>query len=171
MTDSDLGVLKGPQRGNWIRLRTIILLRWVAIAGQLAALAVSQQVYNLALPLVPCLMVVGASVAGNLLSLFMFPENKRLSETENLMMVLFDLLQLGLLLYLTGGLHNPFSILIIGPVMVSAAALSLRSTVFLGLTAILMVSILAEVHMPLRTDRGSFCASPASFCSAPGRRS
>ncbi|WP_296765411.1 sensor histidine kinase RegB [Sediminimonas sp.] len=163
MTDTDLSVLKGRQRGNWIRLRTIILLRWVAIAGQLAALAVSQQVYNLALPLVPCLMVVGASVIGNLLSLFLFPENKRLSETENLMMVLFDLLQLGLLLYLTGGLHNPFSILVIGPVMVSASALSLRSTVFLGLTAILVVSVLAQFHLPLRTEQGFILRIPDIF--------
>ena len=163
MTQTDLSVPKGPQRGNWIRLRTIILLRWVAIAGQLAALAVSQQVYNLVLPLVPCLMVVGASVAGNLLSLFVFPENKRLSESENLMMVLFDLLQLALLLYLTGGLHNPFSILIIGPVMVSASALSLRSTVFLGLTAILVVSALAAFHLPLRTEQGFILRMPDIF--------
>lgn len=163
MTSTDLSVLKGRQRGNWIRLRTIILLRWVAIVGQLAALFVSKEVYNLNLPMGPCLMVVGVAVIGNLLSLFMFPENKRLSETENLLMVLFDLLQLGFLLYLTGGLHNPFSILIIGPVMVSASALSLRSTVFLGLTAILMVTLLSQVHIPLRTQQGFIMRIPDIF--------
>lgn len=163
MTNTDLSVLKGRQRGNWIRLRTIILLRWVAIVGQLAALVVSQQIYRLDLPMGPCLMVVGVAVIGNLLSLFIFPENKRLSETENLLMVLFDLLQLGLLLYLTGGLHNPFSILIIGPVMVSASALSLRSTVFLGLTAILMVTVLSQFHVPLRTEQGFIMRIPDIF--------
>jgi len=58
------------------------------------------------------------------------------------MVVLFDMLQLGLLLYLTGGLNNPFSILIVGPVTVSASALSSRSTLFLGSSAILIASIL-----------------------------
>jgi len=163
MTSTDLSVLKGRQRGNWIRLRTIILLRWVAIVGQLAALFVSQEVYNLNLPMGPCLMVVGVAVIGNLLSLFMFPENKRLSETENLLMVLFDLLQLGFLLYLTGGLHNPFSVLIIGPVMVSASALSLRSTVFLGLTGIVLVTLLSQFHIPLRTEQGFIMRIPDIF--------
>ncbi|MDR9484686.1 MAG: ActS/PrrB/RegB family redox-sensitive histidine kinase [Sediminimonas sp.] len=163
MTNTDLSVLKGRQRGNWIRLRTIILLRWVAIVGQLAALVVSQQIYRLDLPMGACLMVVGVAVIGNLLSLFIFPENKRLSETENLLMVLFDLLQLGMLLYLTGGLNNPFSILIIGPVMVSASALSLRSTVFMGLTAILMVSLLSQFHVPLRTEQGFIMRIPDIF--------
>ncbi|OZB19445.1 MAG: two-component sensor histidine kinase [Rhodobacterales bacterium 34-62-10] len=163
MSDSQLGVLKGRERGNWVRLRTIILLRWGAVIGQLVALFVAQQAYGLQIEMALCLLVVSVSVMGNLIAMFIFPENKRLSETENLLMVLFDLLQLALLLYLTGGLHNPFYILILGPVTVSALVLTLRSTVFLGITAILAVTLLAEFHLPLRTDQGFLLRVPDIF--------
>ena len=163
MSDSQLGVLKGHERGNWVRLRTIILLRWGAVVGQLVALFVAQQAYNLQIEMALCLLVVSVSVMGNLIAMFIFPENKRLSETENLLMVLFDLLQLALLLYLTGGLHNPFYILILGPVTVSALVLTLRSTVFLGITAILAVTLLAEFHLPLRSDQGFLLRVPDIF--------
>ena len=154
MTETSLGLIGGRQRGNWIRLRTLIWLRWAAIAGQIAALLIAQSVYKLQLELGLCYLVIGMSVIANLVAMSIFPESKRLTERENLLMVLFDLLQLGGLLYLTGGLNNPFSLLIVGPVTVSAAALSARSTVFLGATAILLVSLLAEFHLPLRTAEG-----------------
>jgi two-component system, sensor histidine kinase RegB len=151
MSHTDFGVLKGRERGNWIRLRTVILLRWGAIVGQLSALVVAGEVYHLQLEYGLSYLVVGISVIGNLSASLIFPENKRLTEAENLLMVLFDLLQLGLLLYLTGGLNNPFSVLVVGPVTVSAAALSARSTIFLGITAIAMVTLLARFHLPLLT--------------------
>ncbi|MBR9764441.1 MAG: ActS/PrrB/RegB family redox-sensitive histidine kinase [Rhodobacteraceae bacterium] len=150
----DFPVNQGQYRGNWIRLRTLILLRWFAIIGQLSALVVAAQVYGLQLSYAPCLFVVGLSVIANLIASFLFPETKRLNEVENLAMVLFDLLQLGALLYLTGGLHNPFSILIVGPATVSALALSSRMTLFVGSTAIVLVTLLAEFHLPLRTAEG-----------------
>lgn len=163
MNQTNFGVMKGRDRGNWIKLRTITLLRWGAIAGQLVALFVAQHMLDLSLEFGLCLLVVSVSVVGNLIAMFIFPESKRLTETENLLMVLFDLLQLSLLLYLTGGLHNPFSILILGPVTVSASALSLRSTVFLGITAILAVTLLAEFHLPLRTADGHTLRVPELF--------
>ena len=154
MTEIEFDVLKGQERGNWIRLRTIILLRWGAIVGQLAAILVARQLYGLKLEYGFCFLVVGASVIANLVASFVFPENKRLSEVENLLMVLFDLLQLGALLYLTGGLHNPFSILVVGPVTVSAMALTGRSTLFIGSVAIALVTVLTAYYLPLRTREG-----------------
>jgi two-component system, sensor histidine kinase RegB len=155
MTDTDFPIQKGQNRGNWIRLRTLILLRWGAITGQLSALLVAAEVYHLTLPYGLCFFVVGISVIGNLVASVIFPESKRLTEAENLLMVLFDLLQLGLLLYLTGGLHNPFSILIVGPVTVSAVALTARSSLFVGSTAIVLVTLLSEFHLSLRTEDGN----------------
>jgi two-component system sensor histidine kinase RegB len=163
MTQTEFGVFKGRQRGNWIKLRTIILLRWVAIAGQISALVVAGQLLNLNIEYGLCILVVSVSVVGNLVAMFIFPESKRLSEAENLLMVLFDLLQLTVLLALTGGLHNPFSILILGPVTVSASALSLRSTIFLAITAILAVTLLSEFHLPLRTEQGFIYRVPEIF--------
>ncbi len=154
MTETSPDPFLDHQRGGWIPLRTLIWLRWAAIAGQLAALFAAQVYLKLQFEVGLFYLVVGLSVMANLVAIFIFPENKRLSERENLFMVLFDLLQLGALLYLTGGLHNPFALFIVGPVTISAAALSLRSTVFLGATAILLVSLLAVFHLPLRTEQG-----------------
>jgi len=153
----------GTQRHNWIRLRTITMLRWAAILGQLIAIIVAQNMYNLQLELGLCYLVIGASVVGNIVAILHFPENKRLSETENLLMVVFDLLQLSFLLFLTGGLHNPFSLLILGPVTVSAAVMSLRSTVLLGFLALIIVSLLAQFHLPLRTEQGFILQIPQVF--------
>ncbi len=151
------------KRENWVRLRTIILLRWWAIVGQISALMVAPRLYDLDLEMGLCYLAIGASVISNLIASFVFPENKRLREPETFMVVLFDMLQLGLMLYLTGGLHNPFSILIVGPVIVSATALSLRSTSILGLMAIVIVSILIKVHLPLTTNDGFILRVPDVF--------
>ena len=163
MAQPDFGLLTGQQRSNWIRLRTMILLRWVAIVGQLVALTVAQRLYGLQLELGLCYLAVGVSVIGNLIAIFVFPENKRLNEFENLLMVLFDVLQLGFLLFLTGGLHNPFSLLLLGPVAISAAVLTTRSTLLVGATAIVMVTILSEYHLPLRTQQGFILRIPDLF--------
>ncbi|MDQ2094332.1 sensor histidine kinase RegB [Rhodalgimonas zhirmunskyi] len=154
MNDDIPGLIGERERGDWIRLRTIIWLRWAAILGQIAALLVAQGYYDIVIDTGLFFLVVGLSVIANIVAMLIFPESKRLSERENLLMVLFDLLQLCALLYLSGGLHNPFSLLIVGPVTVSAAALSARSTLFLGATAILLVSLLAQFHLPLITSEG-----------------
>lgn len=163
MRSTHTGLISEAERSTWIRLRTLILLRWVAIAGQLTAITVAQRMYNIQLELGLCYLAVGVSVIGNLIAIFVFPENKRLSETENFLMVLFDLLQLSFLLYLTGGLHNPFALLLLGPVTISATVMTLRSTVIIGGTAIILVTLLAEFHLPLRTEQGFILRIPDIF--------
>jgi two-component system sensor histidine kinase RegB len=163
MAHPDYGLLSRHERSNWIRLRTMILLRWFAIVGQLTAIIVAQEIYDLQLEVGLCYLAVGVSVVGNLVAIFVFPENKRLSETENLLMVLFDLLQLCFLLYLTGGLHNPFSLLVLAPVTVSAAVLTLRSTIILVATAFALVTLMVPYHLPLRTDTGFILRVPDIF--------
>ncbi len=163
MSDTGTSLSETGHTRNWIRLRTLVLLRWWAIAGQLAALLVAQHVLQLSLLTGLCYLAVGASVITNVIATFVYPENKRLSERQTFSIVLFDMLQLAFLLYLTGGLHNPFSILIVGPVTVSAAALSTRSSVFLGLMAILITSILTRFHISLRTADGEILRVPDMF--------
>jgi len=163
MFDSGISLLQGQERGSWIRLRTLILLRWVAIIGQVTAITVAQRMYHLQLELGLCYLAVGASVIGNLIAIFVFPENKRLSEFENFLMVLFDLLQLAFLLYLTGGLHNPFALLLLGPVVIAANIMGLRSTMIVGVTAIVLVTLLAAFHFPLRTEQGFILRIPDVF--------
>lgn len=163
MTQANILPLSGRTRANWIRLRTMILLRWVAIIGQLVAITVAQAMFGLQLALSLCYFAVGVSIIGNLIATFIFPENKRLSERENLGMIMFDLLQIAFLLYLTGGLNNPFALLLLGPVTISATTLSLRSTVLLCTAAIVLVSVLALSHVPLVNSEGEILRIPALF--------
>ncbi len=155
----------GPQgqSSTPVRLRTLILLRWMAVIGQAAAIAVAHRVLNLQLPLGLCFLVVGASVISNLIATFVYPENKRLTEAGAFGFLLFDLGQLSLLLALTGGLHNPFVPLIVAPVTISATALRLRSTIVLGAVAVALVTVVAFVHVPLRDAAGMPLRVPVLF--------
>lgn len=148
---------------NMVRQRTLILLRWMAIAGQIAAILVASQVYGLQLPLGLCALAVGFSVIANLALVMLFPENRRLSEVEAFFTLLFDLGQLAFLIFLTGGLTNPFAILVLAPVTISASVLRLRSTVILGTLAILVVSAAVVWYLPLRFADGSELVIPRIF--------
>lgn len=163
MPDLIFANLRGSNRGNWIRLRTMILLRWIAISGQIGAMVVAIQLYNLQLELGLCLLTIGTSIVFNLVATFIYPENKRLSEGENLFMVLFDLLQLSVLLFLTGGLNNPFALLLLAPVTVSATVLHLRDTVLLGGVSVVIVTLLTTFFLPLRTEQGFILRIPEVF--------
>lgn len=154
MANSNITFWHGQERSSWIRLRTLIVLRWVAIIGQITAITVAQQTYDVQLEAGLCYLAIGVSVMGNLTAILLFPRNKRLSEFENFLMVLFDLLQLAFLLYLTGGLNNPFALLLVGPVTISANVMRTRSTLIVGSVAIVLATLLAEFHLPLRTNLG-----------------
>jgi two-component system sensor histidine kinase RegB len=148
---------------NMVRLRTLILLRWMAIAGQIAAILVASQAYGLQLPLGLCALAIGLSILANLLLVMLFPENRRLSEGEAFLTLLFDLGQLAFLLFLTGGLTNPFALLVLAPVTISASVLRLRSTLVLGTLAILIVSVAVFWYRPLRFGDGSALLIPRLF--------
>ena len=141
----------------------MILLRWVAIAGQFVAVTVTPLMFGLQIELGWCYFVISISVIFNLVAGFVFPENKRLSERQNMAMIIFDLLQLSFLLFLTGGLNNPFTLLLLGPVTISATALSLRSTLVLCAMAIVSVSLLAFFYIPLSTLSGRVLEIPELF--------
>lgn len=163
MLSPSLGLMLRETRSEWVRLRTLIYLRWMAILGQLAAITVASALYGFRLPLGLCYLAVGGSVIANLISIFLFPRNKRMTEAEALLTLLFDLSQLSFLLFLTGGLTNPFALLILAPVVISASALELRTTVVLGALAILFVTIFAFVNVPLTREDGSVLAVPPVF--------
>lgn len=157
------GLISEHRRSNWVRLQTLIVLRWVAIVGQFSAITVAQQAFGLNLDIGLCFMVVGAAVIANLIAIFVYPENKRLSERELTMMLIFDVIQLSALLFLTGGLHNPFALLILAPVTISATALRTRSTIFVGAVAIVFATIVLDFHIPLRTVDGLVIRMPQIF--------
>lgn len=140
---------------DWVRLRTLALLRWMAVAGQLTAILIAWRYYGIELYLPLTLAVVGAGAFFNLLSIAIHPQTKRLSEGEALLALLFDTFQLSLLLFLTGGLNNPFALLILAPATIAATALQTRATVFIGLVTIVLVTLIARFHLPLRAEGGA----------------
>jgi two-component system, sensor histidine kinase RegB len=163
MVSLPLGLNPGDIRSDWVRLRTLILLRWMAIAGQIAAITVADRYYQIQLPFGLCYMVVGTSIIANLVSSYVYPPTKRLSETEALLTLMFDLSQLSLLVFLTGGLANPFALLILAPVTISASALELRTTVILGSLAIGLITLAALINVPLKLPDGSPLEIPQIF--------
>ena len=163
MLSQNLALLPTHSATESMRLRTLILLRWLAIIGQLVAIVAADRFYGLQLPLGLCILVVGAAIIANLVSVFIFPESKRLSENEAMLVLLFDLAQLALLLSLTGGLTNPFALLILAPVVISASALRLQTTVVLGTAAIGFVTLTSFSHVPLRFADGSVLTVPPLF--------
>lgn len=153
----------GEHRSNWVRLRTLIVLRWIAIFGQLAAITVAQRLFDLDLELGFCFLAIGASIVANLIAEFVYPENKRLNEGEVAGMLVFDIIQLTFLVGLTGGLNNPFALLILAPVAISAMALKPRTTTAIAALTIVLVSIVTVWHLPLRTDMGFVMRMPQVF--------
>lgn len=163
MLSPQIGPFARESYSEWVRLRTLILLRWLAIFGQLGAIAVAHWYFQMQLPLAMCFLAVGTSVTANLISIFLFPENKRLSDTEAMLTLLFDLAQLSFLVYLTGGLTNPFVLLILVPVTVSALALELNTTILLGSLTVIFLTLTSFVHLPLRYADGTILSTPPIF--------
>ena len=80
MSQSRIGYIDQNARSNWMRLRTLVTVRWVAITGQILALIVGQELYGLSLALGPCFAVIGLSIIANIFAVLIFPDNRRLSE-------------------------------------------------------------------------------------------
>ena len=157
------GPLGAQGTSRWVRLRTLIALRWVALAGQITAITIAQWWFDLNIDLGLCSLVIGASAMANLIAMFIYPENKRMSERGMTLTLTFDLLQLGALLFLTGGLNNPFALLILAPVTIAATTLSLRSTVSVASAAVIITSVLSQYYFNLRTDLGFIMRMPQDF--------
>lgn len=163
MAVSELEMFQDQQRSNWVRLRTLVILRWFAISGQIIAVLSAIFLFGLKFESGIVAMTIGASVLGNLFSAFLYPKNKQLSEREAAAMLGFDILQLGVLLYLTGGLNNPFGLLMLAPVTIAATVLHLRSTVVTGVFAIVIITLLSQIYLPLYAPDGTPLMLPGLF--------
>lgn len=160
MFDAPLKLFNSSARSEWLRLRTLILLRWLAIAGQLGAIVLATRVLELDLRLDLCATALGLSVAFNIVNTVVFPANNRLSEKNALLTLIFDLFQLALLVSLAGGLSNPFVFLMLVPLTISAAALTLRATIIIGLVFLSLITLLVRLYVPLTTISGEVIQMP-----------
>lgn len=161
--DPALALVSQDSRVDWVRLRTLLVLRWLAILGQTVAVVTAAFYIGLRVEIGLCFLAIGASVVSNLVAMAIFPENQRLSDRDAMLTLLFDLSQLAFLLFLTGGLNNPFTLLILAPVTISATALTMRSTIVLGALAIFLITCLSLWYLPLTTLTGEVLALPGLF--------
>jgi two-component system, sensor histidine kinase RegB len=136
-----------PRRN--VRLDTLVRLRWLAVIGQTAAVLIVHYAFDFTLPLTACLIVIGCSAALNLALRLRFRPIQRLEPDRAAWLLAFDIIQLALLLFLTGGVENPFVFLFLGPVLISATALPPRMTLMLGALAAACATALVFFHMPL----------------------
>jgi two-component system sensor histidine kinase RegB len=132
-----------------LRIRTLVTVRWMAVAGQLGTILFVAYGLGFPMPTLACLGLVALSAALNLTILLAGPVQRQASDREATAQLAFDLLQLSALLYLTGGAVNPFSVLLIAPVVLAAATLPLRQVVALGLLAVAGVVLLSITALPL----------------------
>jgi two-component system sensor histidine kinase RegB len=115
-----------------VRLRTLSNLRWMAVGGQSAALFVVYFGFGYALPLLQCAGAIAASAVVNVFLALSYPASHRLTNREATIYLAFDVLQLAALLYLTGGIANPFALMFLAPVVIAAATLNLGNTLILA---------------------------------------
>lgn len=132
-----------------LRLQTIVRLRWLAVLGQLVAVTVVFFLFGFSLPIGYCLGFIALSAWLNVFLSIQYPARHRLSVTFASVLLAYDILQLAALLYLTGGIENPFAVLVLAPVTVSAATLPPRNTILLGLIAASATAFIVFHYQPL----------------------
>jgi two-component system sensor histidine kinase RegB len=146
-----------------LRLQTLTRLRWVAIAGQLVTVLGVHFVLGFELPLLACLAVIGLSALLNLVMQARFPASKRLQSGHAVLTLGYDLLQLSALLFLTGGLQNPFSLLMVVPTAISASTQPPRMTIGLCALSVLCVTLLTFFYLPLPWVAGRTLTLPLPY--------
>ena len=125
--------------------KTLVNLRWIAIIGQVIAINFVYFILQLNLPIIETHIIILIGFTTNIVLQFRIKTNQ-LKDLNSALFLVYDLLQLSILLYLTGGIYNPFSLLIIIPTIVSSTFLSMGTTIILGTLTIGLLFFLKEYH-------------------------
>lgn len=128
--------------------KTLVILRWIAIIGQYLTISIVYFILNFKLPFFYCSLIIFIGIITNLFLNFKV-KNNQLNNLTATFFLFYDLIQLTLLLYFTGGITNPFVILLIIPAIVSSTFLSLKSTINLSIFTAIVLIILTIDHYPL----------------------
>jgi len=128
--------------------KTLVTLRWIALTGQYLTINIVYFIFKFQLPFFFCSLVIFAGVISNFYLQFIFKKNQ-LNNFTSTFVLFYDLFQLSLLLYLTGGITNPFSILLIVPAIVASTFLNLRSTINLSIATIVILIVLTIYSFPI----------------------
>ena len=128
--------------------KTLVILRWIAIVGQYITISIVYFVFDFNFPFYLCLGAILIGAITNFYLQFYIKENQ-LNNFSSTFFLFYDLLQLSALLYFTGGITNPFTILVIVPAIVSSTLLTLRSTINLSIFTIIILIVLTIYYEPL----------------------
>ena len=139
-----------------LKLRTLIFFNWIAIIGQSLAVFVSYSIIEVDFNLFATISLIVLLLLLNIFLTLKFPITKALNFNEITIYLLFDLLQLIFLLYLTGGLTNPFCILILVPIVISSTYLDLKRTILICAASIISLSILLFFYVPISSNLINF---------------
>jgi two-component system, sensor histidine kinase RegB len=150
MTDVAVSDFRNPRR--YVRLDTILRLRWLAVLGQLATIFIVVQGLEFDVEVIPCLTIISLSALLNLALQIAFNPMQRLEPAYAAALLALNIIELAGLLFFTGGLENPFSFLFLAPVLISATALPIRLTIALGVLAVVSATVLVFFHLPLPWD-------------------
>ena len=137
---------------NNIILSNLVKIRWIAITGQLFAIIFVYYYLNILIPIIACLCIVSISAIINLSSFYSNKINDYLSDKAAFYFLLYDTSQLCILLYLTGGIYNPFSLLLIAPLIITASYLPIVYSVALLFLSILYVILISNFYVPIIWD-------------------
>ena len=160
LLDLDLG-----RHSRRLHVETLVKLRWLALTGQTAAALITYFVLGFSLPLGACLLVIAMSAVLNIGLRFSYGRVDQLNELPAAAVLAFDILQLTALLYLTGGIENPFSMLFLAPIMISAVSLGGWMTLSLTALMIAAASLLTVAHYPLPWFAGETLKLPLIYAT------
>jgi len=160
---TERGATDTHRTGRSVRLDTLVRLRWLPVIGQSTAVLVVYFGLDFELPVWACLAVIALAAWLNIALRIRFPAAQRLEPDRAAWLLAFDVAELAVLLFFTGGLQNPFAFLFLGPVLISATALPPRMTLMLGGFAIACATVLIFVHDPLPWDTEPPLELPAVY--------
>lgn len=154
-----------PRRGRGLTLRTLIILRWLALMGQAATIWVAHELLHFPLAVWPCVATIAVGAAVNLAALLHLrrTDNRLPDGRQTALHLGFDILQLSTLLGLTGGLENPFCLLLVAPVTVAAASLPGRQAIGLGFLVLIATGVLFKWSLPLPWQSGTELILPLLY--------
>ena len=141
---------EGLRSKNDIKLdkKTLVILRWIAIVGQFITLNIVFFLLKFDFPFFYCLVIIFLGIGTNVYLQFKNIQSQ-INNLDATVYLLYDLFQLAILLYFTGGITNPFAILLIIPAIVSSTFLTLKSTLNLSFITIIILILLTIYHFPL----------------------
>ena len=143
-----------------LRLETLVRIRWLAVFGQSIAVVFVYFIMEFDFLILPCFGFIALSALLNVFLRYRYPGNIRWEGFQVTALLGYDIMQLALLLYLTGGLQNPFSALLAVPVVISAATQRVQNTITVFVWAIGAASLLVFFHEPLPWHAGSSFSLP-----------